>query len=541
MAYDADVISRKLRALVLLFAVLGLTEGRIYAATPLWWDTAYTLRYNIAVATGAVAPDKGYVGYTARVPAFDTAALIAAGEMRTDCADLRILFFDGSTWIELPRQVLNCNTANTDIRFALQANIAANGSDDNYYLYTNNSAPPALPAVTETNVYLWYDDATVNRSANYVRGRIDAWHGTGWDNSLVWNPAGYYSYDNGDNFTSGYRIPVDERDVYAEAEFFHTGCYQLNITTGMIVRGIIGSGSGGSESSSHYYASNRGEFPTGCTAAGYSHDGDIMDTNRNTITVDGPNPGDLLANTWRRQGLAAWQVNPTNLAFWDEDLSSNWAALGFPSTANLQTSGSDTTDYEGRGFAGFMNAQDVARVRNILIRRFVDPEPTLTLTREVFTTALTVQKTSLAVFDPVNNTTNPKRIPGGHVDYTITTQNNGPAAVDANTLDIIDPLPNDVALFVGDLSGPGSGPVEFLDGAGSSTSGLVFSFLGLASTTDDVEFSTDGVNFSYVPTPDANGFDGAVRFLRVTPSGSFQPPPTATPTEFQVRFRVRVN
>ena len=41
---------------------------------------------------------------------------------------------------------------------------------------------------------------------------------------------------------SVYRRAIDERDVYAEAEFFHTGCYQLNITTGMIVRGIIASG-----------------------------------------------------------------------------------------------------------------------------------------------------------------------------------------------------------------------------------------------------------------------------------------------------------
>ncbi|MEM7280550.1 MAG: hypothetical protein AAF438_02800 [Pseudomonadota bacterium] len=527
---------RKILA-VLLLASMSPT----HAATPLWWDTNYPLRYNINVVTGPASPDKGYVAYTARIPSFNTAALISAGEMRADCADLRILFFDGTGWNELPRQVLDCNTTSTDIRFALQANIAASSNDDNYYLYTDNNAPAALPAVSETNVYLWFDDASINRATNYVRGRIDPWHGTGWDNSLVWNPAGYYTYDNGDNFTSGYRIPVDERDVYAEAEFFHTGCYQLNITTGMVLRGIIGSGSFGSESSSHYYASNRGEFPTGCTTGGYSHDGDIMDTNRNNITVDGANPPDILASTWRRQGFAAWLVNPTNLSFWDEDLASNWAALGFPNAGNLQVAGTDTNDYEGRGFAGFMNAQDVARVRNILIRRFVQPEPVLALTREVFTTALTVQKTSLAVFDPVNNTINPKRIPGGYVDYTITTRNNGPATVDANTLDIMDPLPNDVSLFVGDLSGPTSGPVEFVDGAGASNSGLTFSFVGLSSLTDDVEFSQDGLNFSYIPSPDVNGFDDSVRFIRVTPSGSFQAPTTATPTEFQVRFRVRIN
>ena len=182
------------------------------------------------------------------------------------------------------------------------------------------------------------------------------------------------------NFTSGYRRAIAERDVYAEAEFFHTGCYQLNVTTGMLVRGIVQSGSLGTENSDHYYASNRGEYP-GCVAAGYTHDGDIMKTNRGVIAVDGVNPPDLTANVWRRQGLAAWRVNPTNLAFWDEDLSSSWTALGFPNASNLQIAGTDTTDYEGRGFAGFMTAQDVARVRNILMRRYVDPEPVLTLTR----------------------------------------------------------------------------------------------------------------------------------------------------------------
>jgi hypothetical protein len=86
-----------------------------------------------------------------------------------------------------------------------------------------------------------------DRSAQYVRGRIDNWHGSGWDDSLVWDSSGYYTYDTGDSFTSGYRIPVDECDIYVEVEWFHTGCYRLNITTGIPVRGIVQSGTGGNE------------------------------------------------------------------------------------------------------------------------------------------------------------------------------------------------------------------------------------------------------------------------------------------------------
>jgi hypothetical protein len=97
-----------------------------------------------------------------------------------------------------------------------------------------------------------------------------------------------------------------------------------------------------------------------------------------------------------------------------------------------------------------------------------------------------------------------------------------------------------VALFVGDLAGAGSGPVEFTDGTGSASSGLTYLFISLADLTDDVDFSTDGVDYTFVPTPDADGFDTAVRYIRVIPSGTFLGRPTATPTMFDLRFRVRV-
>ena len=452
-------------------ALAGVIAAQLaHASTTLWWDTAYLQRFEVAVGAGANSPDKGYVDYTARVATLDTQALIAAGEMQADCSDLRMTFYDGIAWQELPRHVIGCNTTTTDIRFALVANIGAGATDDNYYLYYDNGAPAALPPLTETNVYLWYDDASIDRSASYIRGRIDSWHGSGWDNSLSWNAAGYYEYDNGDNFSSGYRRAVDERDVYIEAEFYHSGCYQLNITTGVMTRGIIASGTLGSEESDHYYASNRGEYPGGaaCTSGGYSHDGDIMRAERGTIAVDGPNPGDVLANTWRRQGLATWLINPTNASFWDEDLTASWAALGFPSGANLNVNGTDATDNEGRGFAAIMTAQNDARVRNILIRRYVEPEPTLTLTAELLAPALTISKNLSTVFDPYNDATNPKAIPGGWVDYTIAASNAGPGAADNDTFVISDPLPADVDLFVGDLGGGGSGPVEFTDGVGAA-------------------------------------------------------------------------
>lgn len=525
----------------ILLVAAGATVTPLQAATPLWWDTNYGLRFNVDVTIGANVPDKGFVGYTARIPVLDTAALVAAGEMQADCSDLRIAYYNGISWQELPRHVLNCNTAATDVRFSLVANIGASSNDDNYYLYYDNASAGAAPGVNTTNVYLWFDDAQIDRSASYVRGRIDNWHGNGWDNSLAWNAGGYYTYDNGDNFTSGYRRAVDERDVYMEAEYWHQGCYQLNITTGILLRGIIQSGTLGSEQSNHYYASNRGEYPGGaaCTTGGYGHDGDIVTGNRQTTAVNGANPPDVVANAWRRQGLAAWLVNPTNLTFWDEDTTAAWAALGYPDAGNVQVSGSDANDDEGRGFAAIMTAQDDARVRNVLIRRYIEPEPLLLLTPEAQPPALVLQKNLLTVFDPINNTTNPKAIPGSWVDYTITASNTGTGDVDDGTTVITDPLPADVALFVGDLGSPGSGPVEFTDGVGAASSGLSYSFGGLADLTDDVEFSLNGVDYTYVPIPDVDGFDAAVRYIRINPTGIFLGT-TGTPTTFDLRIRVRV-
>ncbi len=413
---------------------LLLVFSKVNAATLQWWDSNYLYRFNINVSTGANTPDKGYVDYTVRIPVLNTSTLIANGQMQSDCDDLRILFFDGANYQELERHVINCNSASTDIRFALFANIAASNNDDNYYLYYGNASAGSPVVVDPTNVYLWYDDASVNRSASYVRGRVDPWHGTGWDNSLTHNALGFYTYDTGDNFTSGYRRAIDERDVYIEAEFFHTGCYQLNQTTGVLTRGIIASGSGGAETSLHYYTSNRGQYP-GCSVAGYTHDGDIMKNQRNNIAVNGANPGSITANQWRRQGLASWLINPTNLSFWDEDNSTNWAALGYPSVANLQINGTDAAggDHEGRGFAAIMTAQDISRLRNILIRRYVEPEPSLSLTLDL-QSDLVISKSDLST----------TYTPGGVTSYTITVTNNGPSPVSSATIE--DDLPNGVTM-----------------------------------------------------------------------------------------------
>jgi uncharacterized repeat protein (TIGR01451 family)/fimbrial isopeptide formation D2 family protein len=129
---------------------------------------------------------------------------------------------------------------------------------------------------------------------------------------------------------------------------------------------------------------------------------------------------------------------------------------------------------------------------------------------------LVVSKTVAVLNDPVNGVTNPKNIPGAEVLYTVIVTNTGQGKVDADSMQLADPVPANTSLFVGDLGGSPSGPVTYTD----SGSGLTFGFTSLASTTDDVEFSNNnGSTWTYTPVADANGYDATVTNVRMRPKG----------------------
>jgi uncharacterized repeat protein (TIGR01451 family) len=131
---------------------------------------------------------------------------------------------------------------------------------------------------------------------------------------------------------------------------------------------------------------------------------------------------------------------------------------------------------------------------------------------------LTLVKASQAYADPVNGLTNPKMIPGGYAAYTVTVTNPHAFAITADTIALVDATPPRLDLFVGNVPN-GSGPILFQNGA--TPSGLTYTFGGLASTTDDVDFSSDGgSSWSYAPAPNAQGVDPAVTHVRIRPKGS---------------------
>jgi uncharacterized repeat protein (TIGR01451 family) len=149
--------------------------------------------------------------------------------------------------------------------------------------------------------------------------------------------------------------------------------------------------------------------------------------------------------------------------------------------------------------------------------------------------SLTVLKSVQTFSDPLNDTTNPKAIPGAVMLYTIIVTNSGSGAVDSNSLAITDPTPANTAMCVSNLcSNP---PVTFVCSTTPSC-GLTFNYASAVTYSN----RPGGVApFDYTPVPDpATGYDTNVTGVRINPSGILNAAGGGNPS-FTVYFRVRVN
>ena len=137
--------------------------------------------------------------------------------------------------------------------------------------------------------------------------------------------------------------------------------------------------------------------------------------------------------------------------------------------------------------------------------------------------AIAMAKTSAAFSDPINGTTNPKMIPGGDVNYTITVTNSGGSTVDLGSTLIGDTLPAGVTFFNGDIDTATAGTQNFIFNAGTS---------GLTLAAGNITY-LDAGGTSITP---AAGYDPLVRSVRWAPQGTM-----AANSSFSVVFRSRVN
>jgi hypothetical protein len=265
------------------------------------------------------------------------------------------------------------------------------------------------------------------------------------------------------------------------------------------------------------------------TAAGSAVTANLYDNGGALVTSgirlfnDGTH-GDAAAGdaVWTNDGSVG--ADPTYVFIGGVASGSNWSVRVFARDASISTVGATNGLVHQPGRPNSPEVQ--ANFLNVDEQTFIVQAPWLSHL-----------KTTQVVSDPLNGAVNPKSIPGAMQLYTLRITNQGTGSVDSNSLAITDAIPVNTSMYVGDVSGPGSGPVAFVD----SASGLTYTFTALGSAVDNLEFSTNGTNWAYVPTADANGVDPAVRYVRVRPQGSMAGNAGGGNPSFELRFQVRVN
>lgn len=135
-----------------------------------WWNGNYTYRQQLTITApaGITIP----ANFPIKVE-IDTAALQTAGKVRSDRKDWRIVFWNGTTWVELYRHYVDT----TATYFPLQAELAGGSSNNNYYVFygyasESTDKTPTTEADWNSIYYPKDDDA-------YVLGLWHLREGTG--------------------------------------------------------------------------------------------------------------------------------------------------------------------------------------------------------------------------------------------------------------------------------------------------------------------------------------------------------------------------
>ena len=98
-----------------------------------WWNTKYRYRKQITITApaGKTVP----VGYPINL-AEDQDALETAGRLLANRNDWRIVYWGGSSWTDLPRQIIS----DTQTMFGAQAAVSAGTTNTDHYLYYGNAS-----------------------------------------------------------------------------------------------------------------------------------------------------------------------------------------------------------------------------------------------------------------------------------------------------------------------------------------------------------------------------------------------------------------
>ncbi len=138
--------------------------AQLKSAQPIWWNTSYKYRRQITITNNSSSTLPS--GYSVKI-VLDHRSLVNEGKSLASGDDLRIIYFNGTTNLELDRvNETSFNSPATEIWFKTQASIPPSSSDSNYFLYYGNPSA-SDPAQNKENVYLFFDD--------FESGNLNKW------------------------------------------------------------------------------------------------------------------------------------------------------------------------------------------------------------------------------------------------------------------------------------------------------------------------------------------------------------------------------
>lgn len=138
-------------------ALLAITPSSAAAQSFSWWDESYEYRQRLVVSNSSSSSLLS--GYSVCVR-LDHTAMMDAGRALEDGNDVRVVYWDGSGYVELDRANethwggLGNQAA---IWFRTQADVAPASADSSYFLYYGNPEAGSPPA-DRSNIYLFSDD-----------------------------------------------------------------------------------------------------------------------------------------------------------------------------------------------------------------------------------------------------------------------------------------------------------------------------------------------------------------------------------------------
>ncbi|UCD96112.1 MAG: DUF2341 domain-containing protein [Candidatus Bathyarchaeota archaeon] len=323
------------------------TEAGAYTGGLSWWNSSYGNRQQMNITNSLTSRlDAGY----STLLTMDTASLVSSGKILSDGKDLRIVYWNGTSSVEIDRDIIEMNTTTTQVWFKTHAGIDPTETDSNYYLYYSNPLAQNPPG-NRSNVYLWFDDFSTNTTDNYdVDRHAASWFGFGSNvYEPYWDPSHEAVYfDTGDNYVGDWMpVTISETDVYAEMKMNITGSYSINSTNGILFRW---------QNSFNFYAGH---------ISGDSYSSPCIARNTRTGYISCKIPSEY--HTWNQPFTISVAVYSDDLRLWVNGVS--------------KVNGTSTQITEA-GRVSFLVSQSTGWMDDFKIRKYVEPEPTVTLGTE---------------------------------------------------------------------------------------------------------------------------------------------------------------